>query len=62
MPDRKPKMHMLSLFMTCTWSEWSFGICNLERVRPTERTTEDWDKVTCGNCLRGRPKGETDGQ
>ena len=61
MPNYKPKMHMRTKPHSAVraLAGWNWVFCG--GFRKYNATTDDWDVVTCGNCLRCRkeiPNGQ----
>lgn len=60
MAKKRPVIHKL-------WYRWSLthkrgdshavALCSWDSME-LERTSEDWSKVTCLNCLKKKPKGK----
>ncbi len=58
MPNYKPKMHMR--YVKTAKGSYISSVSSCGHLMPKALFTEAWSEVTCGNCLRCRPKGERD--
>lgn len=54
MAKKRHKMHKLRFIQHLVGVDAQYAACWI--VVDTDKTTDDWDLVTCGNCLRCKPK------